>query len=259
MSRHRNRLRHALTVLVLLGAQPLFASTPVIDQTALATPVTLAAGSTTVAMVTTATVASGGFIVCGVANDPTGTVSSVASSPALTWSAGAEIKQAANATSGDNVAIVWAQAPSGYAIGGVITVTFSGSVVARQLACLSFTLIATSSPIDGTPVSATQATAGWSSGNYVTSDAAAIVAASEVDTATTNTTTSPSIEVADFQEAVAGNTLAVEYRIDATSGTRTVAGTWASGSDGVVVATAFKGAAAGGAAVVRGPLLGVGP
>jgi hypothetical protein len=207
-----------------------------------------AASSNSIQFTTSQAVASGGFIVVvgGWFGDNSLTVSGV-SGGSLSWSVD---KQPNGGSLPYSVFIASAQAPSGLASSTTITASLSGSTgSALFIGGLSFTGIATSSPVDGTPTGPTEATttAAWSTPSYAIAAGSVIVAACLGEgTSANNAPTSPSLEGPENDQA--GDTIALvaEYRIETSAGSYTVAGTWSAGVSTRNVAVAYKAAAGGG-------------
>lgn len=205
-----------------------------VDQTSLGTN---SGTGGTVVLTTSQAVASSGFAVLGVGWwDASVTLSGV-SGGGLTWA----IDKQGNAADPvfPHVAIVSAQAPSGLASSTAITATFSGTPAGENyIGGTSFTGVATSSPIDGTPLGPTGvATAAWSSGSYSIAAGSVIVAMCLVEAAVSNTPTSPSTEA--WQRVGAGDAVALEYRIETSAGSYAVAGTWGSATKNTNVSVAY--------------------
>jgi hypothetical protein len=211
----------------------------------------------TVAFTTSVAVPAGDFITLDIGaayTSGTPTVTGI-SGGSLTWTID---KQASAAVVGPNVGLVAkasAQAPAGLASGTTITATFSASAAGgRSIAGASFTGVATSSPVDGTPpaVASFTATTAWATGS-------ATIAAGSVVTgmawqATSNFTsapTSPSLEEYDINGGAASFSATGAYRIEASSGSFTVAGTWSGSASGLALAVAYKAAAGGGGTTVK--------
>lgn len=189
----------------------------------------VAANATTAAFTTGSAVASGGFIVLagGWFSDNTGTVTGI-SGGGLTWTVN---KQPNGGTSLVNAWIASAQAPSGLASGTTITATFSATQQARFIMGMSFTGVATSSPVDGTPTGQTKgSTAAWATPSYSIAAGSVIVAAcAQVGPSANNSPTSPSLEGPENDQAGDTVSFVMEYRIESSAGSYTVAGTWSSG------------------------------
>lgn len=208
--------------------------------------------STTVAITTTAAVASGGFIVLCVGwGTNLVTLSSVAGG-SLTWTID---KQGVFSTAADGLAIVSAQAPTGLASGTTITATFSGSAPGgRSLGGMSFTGVATSSPVDGTPPAITTFATGtaWASGSMALSAGSVAVGCShETSTNLTSTPTSPALESFDVNGGAGTFAATGAYRIESSAGSVTVAGAWSSSCQGCALGVAYKVASGGAGATVK--------
>lgn len=207
-----------------------------VDQTSIGEFASDTAGAT-VAFTTTQAVAANGFIVVPISflQSGTETVTGV-SGGGLSWS----IDKQARGGSASGCAIASAQAPGGLAAGTVITAAFNVSVGgARSICGISFTGVATSSPVDGTPDAKSQ-TAGtaWTTDSVTIQNGSLLIAiAMNTTNLFTSTPTAPSIEAHDFGSG--GFSTTVCYRIEATGGSFTVAGTWSSTANAEVVAVAY--------------------
>jgi hypothetical protein len=172
-------------------------------------------------------------------NSSSGTLASL-SGGGLTWTVDAQAKDASN----NHGAIASASAPNGLASGTKLTATFSGTVANGLIAAASFTGIATSSPLDVTASNLQGGVAAWT-GSVVTTNASDLVLGwSGIDANTTNTPTTPNVEIYDFGDSNLWEWSNAEYRIETTTGTKTVNGTWASASGStanVTVIAAYKG------------------
>lgn len=222
----------------------------------------VAATATTITLTTANTVASGGFIVLLVGNFITGTpvVSSV-SGGGLTWAVDKTVK---NSQLG--IGLASAQAPAGLASGTVLTATYSATTTSRGISGVSFTGIATSTPVDAT-ASATPATGtAWNGGGVVTTNANDVVVGAAMGDAGAGTTSTPGAgwtevptTAGDFNSGASGDSWTLVYQIVAATGTYTPSGTWlASQTTNGGVGVAYK-AAAGGAVTVKNlAALGVG-
>jgi hypothetical protein len=204
--------------------------------------------STTIAFTTTGAVAAGGFIIVSVGwFDAAATLSSVAGG-GLTWTIDKQGHPTNPAAS--NSALVSAQAPAGLASSTAITATLSAGVVARTIGGTSFTGVATSSPVDGTP----PATAGVSPTNTAWASNSATISAGSILVATaynetgnfTNTVTSPSLQAVLMPNSVSPTSQVTCYRIESSAGSYTVAGTWSGAALTAINAVAYKAAAASG-------------
>lgn len=207
-----------------------------IDQANAGTAVNDATG-TSLAVSTSQAVASSGFIVVSVGWwDTTVTLSSV-SGGGLTWAIAVQGK---HPSQNWQQAIAYAQAPSGLASGTTITANFSATTPGRQIGVLSFTGVATSSPVDVTAAVNTTGASTWTTGNMTILAGSVIVATSHADGggATTSTTTAPSIEALDWSDG-ANTSQTTAYRIEASAGTYAVAGTWTGTTANACVGAAF--------------------
>jgi hypothetical protein len=196
-------------------------------------------GSTTIAFNTNQTVASGGFIVVGggwFANNAL-TVSSVAGG-SLTWA----VDRNMSAANQNGSWMASAQAPSGLASGTTITATISGSPLARTIGGTSFTGVKTTSPVDGTPLLAHVNSASWSSGSYAIA-AGSVIVAVNWNFVGGNTATAPSIEAWELFDGPTQTGTVMEYRIESSAGSYTVAGTLASADNNDTATVAYLAAA----------------
>lgn len=184
----------------------------------------------TIPFTTTSAVAAGGFIVLSVGwFDSAVNLSSVAGG-GLTWTVDKQ-GRAAGGPGSSNAALVSAQAPSGLATSTTITATFSGTTpTARMIGGSSFLGVATSAPVDTTngPIGVNVAAAGWATGSTTIAAGSLLIATCYAETTnTTSTPTSPSIEALDWSIGGGGVTQTTAYRIEASAGSYTVAGTFA--------------------------------
>lgn len=205
-----------------------------------------------IGLTTTQNVASSGFIVLTLGWVTSTTTLSSVSGGGLTWT----IDKQGNAASpsGIVVAIVSAQAPSGLASGTSLTASFAGLAGVPSIGGTSFTGVKTSSPVDGTPTGPTGAvaTGAWSTPSYAIAAGSVIVAVDwNESTATGNTPTAPSLEC--YEIPVPGNPSShvAEYRIEASSGSYTVAGAWGASTNSTNIAVAYLAAAVGNIAWIR--------
>lgn len=201
--------------------------------------------SGTIAFTTNQNVASGGFIVLDVGwGDATKTLSSV-SGGGLTWT----IDKQGVAANGSNAgaASVSAQAPSGLASGTTITATYSAATVGRAIGGTSFTGVATSTPLDTSsgPTDFSSTTA-WTTASTTIANGSVLIGISHcTNTNDTSTITAGSTEAQDFGGGAGTFGQTVGYRIQATGGAFTVAGTWSGSEQGTTIAAAYKVAAGG--------------
>lgn len=237
-----------------------------IDQTTLGSSATDSAAST-IALTTTAAVTAGGFIVLclGWFNNSSAVTLTSVSGGSLTWTID---KQSSFATAGSGIlscAVVSAQAASGLASATTITATLSGAANGgRSIGAMSFTGVAASSPVDGTPPATknSSSTTAWASNSATLTAGSVLVAtAYEAATDTTSTPTSPSVESFDVKGPAGSFAQTAAYRIESSAGSVAVAGTWATSiSDTTVNAVAYlaAGGGGGGPTVKRLAALGVG-
>jgi hypothetical protein len=209
--------------------------------------------ASSIAFTTTQAVAASGFITLDVGaffNSAAGQTVTGVSGGSLTWTID---KQAVTSIPGGGalIAKVRAPAPSGLASGTTITATFSASAVGgRSIAGSSFTGVATSSPVDGTPpaIATFSSTTAWATGS-ATITAGSLVSgmAYQATTNLTSTPTSPSLEEYDINGGAGSFSATGAYRIEASSGSFTVAGTWSGSCSGVAAVVAYLAASGGGA------------
>jgi hypothetical protein len=217
-----------------------------VDQVTLGSTVQDSAG-TTVVLTTTAAVASNGFITCFVTwYDGVGgamTLSQVTGG-GLIWAIAFQFK----AASGANVALAYAQAPSGLAITTAITATYSASVPAgRSITAASWTGVKTTAPVDGTPPAGTTGSAvqAWATGAMlVQAGSLALGMSMQITTNLSSTPTAPSLELFDFTSGVGGFSSTGAYRIETSVGTVTVAGAWSANASSATIGVAFLAAPA---------------
>lgn len=186
----------------------------------------VASTSATIAFTTTSAVATGGFIVLEVSWYASAVTLNSVSGGGLSWTID---KQGASTTDANaKVAIVSAQAPSGLASGTTITATLSATSIDRTISGASFTGVATSTPVDGTPTGPTNGTTtAWATASSTLAAGSMLVGANYNTgfTTPTSTPTSPSLEVVDRGDTD-GNSATMAYRIEAAPGSYTVAGAW---------------------------------
>lgn len=201
-------------------------------------------GATTIVLTTTAAVASGGFIVLGVGAFSGGAsfLTSV-SGGGLSWSIDKMVDDASR-----SFAIVSAQAPSGLASSTAITANLNADLNARIIGATSFTGVATSSPVDGTPTGPTSSgTGAWATPSYTIAAGSLLVAMNySISITGANTPTSPAVEAWESTRLADNYGAVIEYRIETSAGGYTVAGAW-TGTGSANAAVAYL-AAAGAAA-----------
>jgi len=195
----------------------------------------------TIGLTTNQTVAASGFIVLSLGWFTAVTLSSVAGG-GLSWSID---KQGLGSGGNRNAGIVSAQAPSGLASGTTITATFSSSATVPQIGGTSFTGVKTSSPVDTTsgPTDQDPAATGWTSASTAISAGSVLIATCWNETSpVTSTVTAPSLEALDWVNG-ADTAETTAYRIEASAGSYTVAGTWSGSVKSTTVAVAYLAAA----------------
>ena len=182
------------------------------------------AATTTMTLTTGATAAAHARVLLFVNwNHASRTLTSV-SGGGLTWTIDAQTKD----SSKYHGAIASADAPAGLAAGTVITATFSGSVTHGLIAAASFTGIAAISPLDGTASSIQHTASAWTGSVTTTNATDLVVGWSGIDSITTSTPAAPNIEIHDLSNSVYGESATSAYRIETTTGTKTINGTWLS-------------------------------
>jgi Abnormal spindle-like microcephaly-assoc'd, ASPM-SPD-2-Hydin len=157
----------------------------------------------------------------------------------LTWTVDRQQKATGNNA---RVAIASAAAPTGLASGVVLTATFSGPVTHGLIAAASFTGVATTAPVDATG-SATGTGTAWSGSVTTTNANDLVLGFSTIDANATSAPTAPNTEIHDFGNTSYYGWATSVYRIETTTGTKTVNGTWSSssGSTGsVTIVVAYK-------------------
>lgn len=206
--------------------------------------------ATTIPLTTTQAVAAGALIVIPVGwGDPAQTLTSVTGG-GLTWT----IDKQGNATNGSAGcgAIVSAQAPAGLASGTVLTANYSGTVVGRAICGFSLLGCPTSSPVDTTSGHTDYTgTTAWTTASTTIAAGSILIGSSHCTTTNdTSTPTSPSLELFDFGGGAGTFGQTVCYRIQASGGGFTVAGTWSGSEQGTVIAVAYKAAAVSATATI---------
>lgn len=210
--------------------------------------------STSFNFTTTAAVASGAFIVVswGYFPTPNASVSSV-SGGGLTWTVD---KSGIGETGsfpggGTTVGFASAQAPSGLASGTTITVNLSGTTDPDVVVGgASFTGVATSSPVDGTPPSLTGTDGsgtGWATTSQTLAAGSLLVGVCYhplSGSSLTNTPTSPAAEIFDTSDGI-GGVAVMEYRVAGSGGSYNVAGTWSGNAQCLFGSVAYLAAAGG--------------
>jgi len=197
-------------------------------------------GSSTMKLTTSATAASGSRVFLFVNwNNATRTLTSVTGG-GLTWGIDVQAKDAGN----NHGAIVSASAPAGLPSGTVLTATFSGSVGHGLIAAVSFTGIAGASPVDAVGSSTQAGANAWSAAVTATNANDLVLGWTGVDANGTSTPAAPNVELYDFGDANLYEWGSAVYRIDTTSGSKTVNGTWTRASGGssanVTVVAAYR-------------------
>jgi hypothetical protein len=203
------------------------------------------ASATTLDLVTTATVASGGQIFLLVHWHHATATASV-SGGGLTWT-----EEATQRDGVINTSLFRAIAPSGLASSTTITATFSSASTGRIMAACSFTGLDTDAKEDSSGFS-TDVDAPWTSPTMdPTTNGNLTITAVTLDTDVAHTVTSPSLEAID-KGAAFDYRMTVVYRLESSAGSYTNAGDYAFGGS-IVGATAAYGQST--AAVVGPPPL----
>lgn len=206
-----------------------------------------ASTSATVSLTTTNAVAAGGFIVIGILGFDTSANLTGVAGGGLTWT----IDKQERPVGGSNpvalhTAVASAQAPAGLAASTVITATWDASTVqARMIGGTSFTGVATSLPVDGTPTGPTSgiASTAWATPSYPIAAGSMIYAVCWAEnTDTGSTPTSPSLEAWQTQDTTNDYGSVANYRIETNAAPYTVAGTWGGATNWNTCAVAYKAA-----------------
>lgn len=217
------------------------------------TPTTLgtntgAGGVSSLALSTSATVPSGGLIIVAVAVYLNGAAASnlTLSGGSLTWAKDAAkpgVTQANYYT-----AIFSAQAPAGLAASTSLTAALGSAGFNWHISGCYITGQATTSALDAAGAGGAGTTAGWSSGNVITSTADAFLfGVAHRDALTTSTAGGSFTELHDFQNGADSTTATTVYRVVSATGTYAASGTWAGGaSEWVSQVAAYKQAGGGG-------------
>lgn len=201
--------------------------------------------SSTIVVTTGATVAVNSIIIgtlCWLDTAGSPTLSSV-SGGSLTWAI--DKQGAGGAGTAASAAVISAQAPSGLASGTTITATLSGSSGGgRSFALTSFTGVLSASPLGNVsgPTDFTATTAWTSASTTISAGSVLVAVAPEFNSNFTSTITGPSVEAHDINVGPAQFSCTTGYRINASAGATTVAGTWSSSCNGTVVAAEYKAA-----------------
>jgi hypothetical protein len=181
------------------------------------------ASSSSIAQVTGAAVAVGGFIIIGFCCQPALSVSSVTGG-GLTYTV--DIQDNSQFV---RFGIISAQAPAGLASGTTITINFSGASAARGIDIISLTGVkSTGTVVDVTKtiVSNVASDLNWSTGNVTLAAGSVLISMNVVDGAFTSTIIGPSVEDIDQNAGVGSFSNQLNHRIGTTAGTYTVAGAY---------------------------------
>lgn len=197
-------------------------------------------GSTSITLTTSATVASGGFIVIHAGGFGGGTTLSSVSGGGLTWTV--DYSPASSDTG-----IASAQAPSGLAAGAEITATFGASVAARIIGGTSFTGVKASSPVDGSGSTGSAGGPSWTSGSYAILAGSVLIGAGwSFNSGSSHSPGSPALEAWESVSSGDDYGRSLVYRIESSAGSYTVGGTWGGGGGTAYHAAIAYQAAAGG-------------
>jgi hypothetical protein len=228
--------------------------------TGLGTTITGGSAATSVSVTTTAVVPAGAreFLVVAYYNNETPS----STSGGLTWTVDA-VRQNTSDTN-YRIAILSAPNAAGSSSGVTRTVNWTGNVFTRQIAALYCTGLATSSPLDGTPVGG-DGTDGssttWTTASLATSVAdVLLVGGAWLDFDAFSSTPSNSfVEVYDFTDAGGPTSMVVQCRVVSATGSYASAGAWSAlASDPwTAVMAAYKASSA--SASLVSPLQSFGP
>jgi len=199
-------------------------------------------------LTTGSAVASGGFIVLCVSqfSDTTTNMVSSFSGGGLSWTI--DKNSTAGEASGKRIAWGSAQAPSGLASGTSLTVNFAGGFAGIEVIIggLSLLGVATSSPVDGTPQSISDASAStYTTTAYTIQNGSILLGAAVSDNTTGHSATTGTEAWERFISADA-YAHAVTYRIEPTGGSFSVAGNFGTSGTITKCAIAYLAAAGGG-------------
>lgn len=221
-----------------------------IDKASLGTNTSDSNTSTLAIASTTNAVASSGFIVvfAGFA-DKSQTLTSVASSPALTWTVDKNFAFPGGGGGFLACAIASAQAPSGLAAGSSITATFSAAISGTTISATSFTGVATSSAVDTTSNSDDGSVAGtaWTTGNVSLLAGSVLCTNAWSDGGDSNPTVTTGTEANEIFDPDDNFGHAAFYNIGTSAGNYANAGAFAASTRWITASVAYK-AAAGAAA-----------
>lgn len=208
-----------------------------VDVANLGTNIT-ASQPTSLDITTTSAVASGGFIVVCGGWFGDNTLTPTVSGGGLTWTTDKLL-----VPSGSNSAfIASAQAPSGLASSSTITVTWGApGAVAPTIGAMSFTGVATSSPVDGTSTAGEQSsTTAWATDSQtLTAGSVLIGTCRESASGTGSTPDAGSTEAWDISDGTDNFGQTTCYRIEASSGSYSVSGTWGGSTSSGDVGVAY--------------------
>ncbi len=157
----------------------------------------------------------------------------------LTWTIDRQAKDARNY----HGAIASASAPTGLPVGTVITANFSASVAKGLIAATSFTGIASGSPLDASGSNVQAGAAGWTASVTTTNADDLVLGWSGINAQATSTPTAPNLEIHDFGNSGYLVSATSVYRIESTTGAKTVSGAWSQTSGAtanVTVVAAYR-------------------
>jgi hypothetical protein len=158
----------------------------------------------------------------------------------LTWTVDVQAKAT---NSNIRQAIASAPAPSGLPTNTVITATFSGSVVHGLISGVSFTGIASATPVDVTANATQGGVTAWSCTLTTTNPNDLVLGWSTIDANATSTPTAPSTELHDFGDINYYGWATSVYRTETTTGAKTLNGTWSNNNlstSNITVCAAYK-------------------
>jgi len=196
--------------------------------------------STSLTLTTTAAAAAGSRVFAFVDwTNSTRTLSSVTGG-GLTWTVDVQAKAT---NSSIRQAIASAPAPAGLAANTVLQATFSGSVGHGLISAASFTGIATTTPLDTTATGTQAGVTNWPCTLTTTNANDLVLGWSTIDANATSTATAPNTEIHDFGDANYYGWATSVFRIEASTGAKTVSGTWSTNnlaSSNLSVCAAYK-------------------
>jgi hypothetical protein len=195
-----------------------------------------AATSTTIALTTNVTIASGNWIEVGVFSFGSSTVTGVADTgPGLTWT---NVAQFANGST--RAAKFRAYAAAGMASGTVITATYSATTQYRGMGGTSFAGGASNSAIEAT-TNASGSTAAWSASPTAARAGDLVTVVGNLNNVSgSDTPDGNSTEGFDFNVAATPATYTLVHRNAPSGAATTAGGTWSGANDWIAAAGAFS-------------------